>query len=73
MQAILKEIIFYIKHFPFSICNYFLWCPLISKQVMTALYSNGTTEGHRLIKAQATCTILSRVVNFSVPSPFDNK
>ena len=43
------------------------------KQVMTALYSSGTNEGHRLIKVQAVCTILYRVVNFSVPSPFDNK
>ena len=30
-------------------------------------------KGDRLIKAQAACTILSRVVNFSVPSPYDNK
>ena len=59
----------------------FIFCkqllPLVSfvfpKQVTTALYSSGTTEGHRLIKVQAVCTILFRAVSFSVPSPFDNK
>ena len=66
---------FYIKYFPFSVNNYFLWCPLSSPQKVatTAFYSSGSTEEHRLIKTKVVYTILFRVFNFSVPSPFDNK
>ena len=62
-------------HKTFSIlCKQLL--PLVFFDFQNKLWLPFTQAGllkDTLIKAQAICTILSRVINFSVPSPFDNK